>query len=129
MTESQIKTSLTDLNSIVINGKLMDAFEKYYHEEIEMQENSNPPVKGKDANRKRELEFLSNVTEFRKAAVSGLAVNGNTSFVIWSYDYTHYTHKEWGVRNYTQVAVQHGRGSRKKMRMVKRHHPTGALII
>lgn len=104
MTESQIKTSLTDLNSLVLNGNLMDAFEKYYHEEIEMQENSNPPVKGKDINRKRELEFLSNVTELRNAAVSGLAVDGNTSFVIWNYDYTH---KEWGVRNYTQVSVQH----------------------
>lgn len=104
MTESQIKISLTDLNSLVLNGNLMDAFEKYYHEEIEMQENSSLPVKGKDINRKRELEFLSNITEFRNAAVSGLAVNGNTSFVIWNYDYTH---KEWGVRNYTQVSVQH----------------------
>src|SRR5688500_12057353 len=102
MNESQIKTSLTDLNSLVINGRLIDAFEKYYHEEIEMQENSNAPVKGKDTNRKREIEFLSNVTEFRKASVGGLAVNGNTSFVIWSYDYIH---KEWGVRNYTQVSV------------------------
>lgn len=104
MTESQIKTSLADLNSLVINGKLMDAFEKYYHEDIEMQENSNAPVIGKSTNRKRELEFVANVTEFRKASVAALAVNGNTSFVIWSYDYTH---KEWGVRNYTQVSVQH----------------------
>ena len=103
MTPSQIQTSLTDLNSLVINGRLMDAFEKYYHEEIEMQENSSPPVKGKDTNRKRELEFLSNVTEFRNASVSAVAINGNTSFVIWSYDYTH---TEWGVRNYTQVSVQ-----------------------
>lgn len=37
-------------------------------------------------------------------AVLCLAVNGNTSFVIWKYDYTH---KEWGARNYTQVSVQH----------------------
>jgi len=103
MTEAQIKNSLTDLNSLVINGKLMDAFEKYYHEEIEMQENSNPAVKGKDFHRNREIEFLSNVTDFRAASVKSLAVNGNTSFVIWSYDYTH---KEWGVRKYTQVSVQ-----------------------
>ena len=53
MTESQIKTSHTDLNCLVLNGNLMDAFEKYYHEEIEMQENSNPAVKGKDTNRKK----------------------------------------------------------------------------
>jgi hypothetical protein len=104
MTEIQIKNSLNDLNSLVINGKLMDAFDKYYHDEIEMQENNNPGVKGKDFHRKRELEFLSNVTDFRSASVEGLAVNGDTSFVIWSYDYTH---KEWGVRKYTQVSVQH----------------------
>jgi hypothetical protein len=103
MTESQIKSSLNDLNSLVIGGKLMDAFDKYYHDDIEMQENNNPGVKGKAYHRRREMEFLNNVTEFRSASVSGLAVNGDTSFVIWSYDYTH---KEWGVRNYTQVSVQ-----------------------
>jgi hypothetical protein len=103
MTEAQIKNSLTDLNSLVINGKLMDAFEKYYHDDIEMQENNNPTVKGKEFHRNRELEFLSNVTDFRSASVEGLAVNGTTSFVIWSYDYTH---KDWGVRKYTQVSVQ-----------------------
>lgn len=64
MTEAQIKNSLSDLNSLVINGKLMDAFEKYYHDEIEMQENNNPSAKGKDYHRNRELEFLSNVTDF-----------------------------------------------------------------
>jgi hypothetical protein len=104
MTEAQIKNSLGDLNSLVINGKLIDAFEKYYHDEIEMQENSNPAVKGKDFHRNRELEFLDNVIEFRSATVEGMAVNHNTSFVIWSYDYTH---KEWGIRKYTQVSVQH----------------------
>ena len=103
MTESQIKLSLNDLNALVIGGKLMEAFDKYYHDEIEMQENTNPGVKGKENHRQREFEFLNNVTEFRSASVSGLAVDGDTSFVIWNYDYTH---KEWGVRNYTQVSVQ-----------------------
>ncbi|MEJ1236513.1 nuclear transport factor 2 family protein [Chryseolinea sp. T2] len=94
---------MADLNQLVISGKLLDAFEKYYHDDVEMQENENSPVRGKDANRKREQEFLSNITEFRNASVKGLAVSNNTSFVIWSYDYTH---KEWGVKNYTQVSVQ-----------------------
>ncbi len=38
MTESQIQNSINDLNALVIGGNLMEAFEKYYHEEIEMQE-------------------------------------------------------------------------------------------
>jgi hypothetical protein len=86
MTESQIKSALNDLNSLVIAGKLMDAFEKYYHDEVEMQENSNHALKGKEYHRQRELEFLNNITEFRNATVSGLAVSGDTSFVIWNYD-------------------------------------------
>lgn len=104
MTESQIEKSLNDLNSLVLSGKALEAFDKYYHNDVEMQENSQPGTKGKAANRLREIEFLGNVTEFRGASVEGMAINGNVSFAIWSYDYTH---KEWGVRKYTQVAVQH----------------------
>ena len=104
MTESQIEKSLNDLNSLVLSGKALEAFDKYYHNDVEMQENSQPGTKGKAANRLREIEFLGNVTEFRGASVEGMAINGSASFVIWSYDYTH---KEWCVRKYTQVSVQH----------------------
>lgn len=100
---STITEKLEDLNQLVISGKLLDAFEKYYHDDVVMQENEQEPVAGKDVNRKREETFLSNIVEFRDASVKGLAVSDNTSFVIWSYDYTH---KEWGVKKYTQVSVQ-----------------------
>ena len=103
MNSLTIENSLKDLNNLVVEGKLLDAFEKYYHDEIIMQENANPPVAGKDANRKREVEFLNNIQEFRSAAVKGVAVGDDISFVIWSYDYTH---REWGLKNYTQVSVQ-----------------------
>jgi len=103
MNSSSIEHSLKELNTLVVEGKLMDAFEKYYHDDVVMQENSNSPVVGKVANRQRELEFLNNIQEFRAASVKGVAVGPEISFVIWSYDYTH---KEWGVKNYTQVSVQ-----------------------
>lgn len=104
MTRHAIEQSLKDLNEMVISGKLLEAFEKYYHDDIIMQENNQPPTTSKDANRKRELEFISNVTAFRKAQVEGMAVGDDISFVIWSYDYSH---KEWGDKNYTQVSIQH----------------------
>lgn len=104
MKQSLIENTLQELNTLVLEGKLMEAFEKYYHEDVSMQENSNPPVVGKNANRNREREFLNNITEFRSASVEGLAVGDDLSFVIWKYDYTH---KEWGVKNYTQVSVQY----------------------
>ena len=103
MNSFSIEESLNDLNSLVVEGKLMDAFEKYFHDDVVMQENSNSPVIGKAANRQREIDFLSNIQEFRSASVSGIGVGAEISFVVWSYDYTH---KDWGVKNYTQVSVQ-----------------------
>jgi septation ring formation regulator EzrA len=103
MTETHIAKSLDDLNKLVLDGRTMDAFEKYYHDHVEMQENNSIPTKGKNENRLRELDFLNNVTEFRRASVEGMAVNESTSFVVWNYDYTH---RLWGERKYTQVAVQ-----------------------
>src|SRR5687768_129446 len=103
MSRSEIEKSIQDLNNLVINGRLLDAFDKYYHEEVAMQENSTAPVIGKSANREREEKFLSNIVEFRSASVQSMAIGDDVSFVIWKYDYTH---KEWGVKNYTQVSVQ-----------------------
>jgi hypothetical protein len=101
---SEISKKLNDLNSLVLSGKLIEAFEKYYDDNVSMQENAGIPTVGKKANYERELRFLDNITEFRNAAVLDLAVGNDISYVTWQLDYTH---KEWGVRNYTQVSVQH----------------------
>lgn len=103
MTRSEIEASLNELNSLVLNDKLMDAFEKYYHDDVVMQENQLAPTISKVANRQRELDFLDNVTEFRRAEVKGMGIGDNISFVVWKYDYTH---NQWGVRDYTQVSIQ-----------------------
>jgi len=103
MNTTTIENSLKHLNSLVLDGKLMEAFETYYHEDVEMQENDFAPTISKAKNRERELDFLKNITEFRKAEVKGIVVAGNISTVIWHYDYTH---KEWGIKSYTQVSVQ-----------------------
>jgi hypothetical protein len=103
MTRTEIENSLKDLNGLVMEGKLIDAFDKYYHDEVEMQENEMPPTVSKEINRQREIEFLNSITEFRNAEVRAVAVGDNISFVIWDYDYSH---KEWGVRKYRQVSVQ-----------------------
>jgi len=103
MTRLAIEAALKELNTLVMEGKLIDAFDKFYHEEVAMQENEQAPTVSKETNRRRELEFLDNITEFRRAAVKGMAIGDDISYVTWTYDYTH---KEWGVRQYTQVSVQ-----------------------
>jgi hypothetical protein len=99
-----ISEKLNDLNQLLQTGKLLDAFHKYYDDEVTMQENELPATVGKSANRLREQEFLNNIIDFREASVLDTAVADNVSFVKWHFDYTH---REWGVRNYTQVSVQH----------------------
>lgn len=101
--ELTIKEKIKDLNQLVIDGRLLDAFEKYYHEDVRMQENDNLPTVGKDANRHREQEFLNNIGGFKKASVEAVATAGDVSFVVWSYEYSH---KEWGEKKYTQASVQ-----------------------
>ena len=92
-----------DLNKLVVQGRALEAFEKYYHDDVVMQENENAPTIGKEANRNRENEFYAAVTEFRSATPGKIAVGDGISMVQWQYDYTH---RDWGVRHYSQVSVQ-----------------------
>ena len=94
---------IRDLNNLVLQGKAMEAFEKYYHDDVIMQENESEPTIGKSANRQREDHFFANIMEFRGAKPLKVTVGHGVSMVEWHYDYTH---KEWGIRNYTQVSVQ-----------------------
>lgn len=101
---SNIQKNLSDLNQLVLHGRGLEAFEKYYDDDVIMQENEETPTIGKEANRVREINFFSNMQEFRKAEVLQMATGEGISFVMWRYDYTH---AALGVRNYTQVSVQH----------------------
>ena len=103
MKQHQIENSLKELNDLVIEGRLLDAFEKFYHKDVVMQENNLVPTVSKNENRQRELQFLNDITEFRGAEVKGMGINGDISYVVWHYDYTH---KDWGLRNYSQVSIQ-----------------------
>lgn len=100
---------VNDLNDLILQGKALEAFDKYYHDEVTMQENENPPTVGKSANRKREEEFFSSITEFRGAKPLKVTAGENVSMVEWHYDYTH---KDWGVKNYTQISVQEWKDGR-----------------
>jgi ketosteroid isomerase-like protein len=91
------------LNDDVLSGKIMDAFEKYYAEDVVMQENSEEPRRGKAANHKAEEEFMSSVEAFHGAKVVASAVNGDVTFSEWEMDITF----KGGKRvNMSQVAVR-----------------------
>ena len=98
-----IEANVKDLNQMVLEGKMMDAFEKYYADDVVMQEINMEPTVGKNANREREKKWLEGITDFRGAEVKNVAVGDNVSMVEWFMDYSH---KEYGDVKMAQVAVQ-----------------------
>ncbi|HVO96880.1 MAG TPA: nuclear transport factor 2 family protein [Bryobacteraceae bacterium] len=85
---SDITAFDNDLNQKILTGQAMEGFEKYYADDVVMQENSDAPFVGKDLNRKREIEFFSSIGEFHGAKVEAAAVNGDASFGQWWMDVT-----------------------------------------
>lgn len=100
---SILEHNVNDLNNHILSGKILEAFEKYYSPNVTMQENENPVTIGKDACRINEEAFVNGITEFRNGSVKNVLLSDNISVVEWKFDFTH---KDWGVRNYTQVSVQ-----------------------
>lgn len=100
---NSISEKIHELNELFVQGKALEAFDKFYADEVVMQENEQEPTVGKEANRRREEEFFSKVTEIRKAEALRVAIGVGCTMVEWHFDYTH---EDWGVRNYNQVSVQ-----------------------
>lgn len=100
---STLLENINEINDMILEGKALEAFETYYHDDVVMQENDNPEFIGKALNRKREEDFFASITEFRSAKPLKVTIGESTTMVEWHFDYTH---KDWGNRNYTQVAVQ-----------------------
>jgi len=77
---------ITDIYTLLGQGKAMDAFEKYYHNNCDMILEDGKVVSGKDANRDRELEFFSSVESFNGMEI--LAINANEETATTSVECT-----------------------------------------
>lgn len=76
------------LNDTVLKGDLMGAFEKFYAEDVVMQENAEPPISGKAVNRPREQAFVDSVGAVHKIELVGNAISDDTSYSEWMFDVT-----------------------------------------
>jgi ketosteroid isomerase-like protein len=97
------KKTVDELNSMVSQGKLLEAFDLYYADDVVMQENETAPRVGKAANRTVEEGFVNGLTAF-SATPTAVGIGDNVSVVEWYYDFNH---KEWGPQKKNQVSVQH----------------------
>ncbi len=93
-----------ELNRMILEGNALDAFEKFYAEDVVMIDQGFEPWVGKDLNRDREKDFFSKLTEVRAFDLRESSAGEDVSFSIWFNDYTH---AEWGELKYEQVAVRH----------------------
>lgn len=100
---SELKTQVEQLNQMILEGKILDAFDKFYADDVVMQDNDYPARNGKAVNRQHEEAFVNGMTEFRGAKVLNTVVSDGVAATEWWFDYTH---KDYGTRNYRQLAVQ-----------------------
>lgn len=85
---SNTREGETALNTMILEGQGMEAFEKYYADQCVMQENVDEPRVGKDACRAYEETFFGNIAEFHGAELHHSAVDGERSFSEWTFDVT-----------------------------------------
>ncbi len=92
-----------ELNDMILSGKALDAFEKFYAEDVVMQENSDAPRVGKAVNRKAEQDFFSSLASWNEGKLEASAVNGDTAFSQWYMDVSFKNGQQYKA---TQIAVR-----------------------
>ena len=95
-----------DLNDMLLQGQEIEALEKFYDPEVEVQENDEEPVRGKDKAIQARKAFLSGVKEINCVKPLKVAVGEGTTMVEWEVSYQL---SEGTEEQFTQVAVQEWR--------------------
>lgn len=100
-----LKEKVEALNSQILKGDILGAFDNFYADDVVMQDNNNEPRKGKQECRQYEEQFVNNLQDVHDVKVEKVAVNevDNTAMVEWLFDMT-FKNGERDRRH--QVAVQ-----------------------
>jgi hypothetical protein len=86
-------------------GQMLEAFEKYYADDVIMQENNEPPRVGKDKNREFEKEFLSGVEAVHDSQIKNVAIDPKKNIAMIQ-EYMDMTMKGVGRVQMEEVSVQ-----------------------
>jgi ketosteroid isomerase-like protein len=81
-----IDTHDQQLNALIEAGRPMEAFERFYAEDVIMQENETTPRVGKAANRAACQAFVDQSTDLRMRLVAAASA-GDVSFAEWAFTY------------------------------------------
>lgn len=73
------------LNTMIVQGKSVDAFHKFYADNVVAQENDEPERIGRDVWLRARQDMEKNIKKF-DARVLAHAANGDTSFSEWEFN-------------------------------------------
>lgn len=78
-----------DLNEMILQGEILEAFDKYYADDIVMEEEGNRR-EGKEANREYEEQFVNSLEAFHAAEVKarGVDEDNRVTFSEWENEMT-----------------------------------------
>ena len=100
-----LEESVQGYFDLLSKGQMMDAFEKYYADDIVMQENNEEPRVGKEANRKFEIDYMSSIDEVHGSEIKNVAINPETG-VVFIHAWMDATFKDFGRAPMEEVQVQ-----------------------
>lgn len=86
---SNIDARDQELNDMILQGKILEAFEEFYAEDIVMEEGGEQR-EGKEANREYEEQFVDSLEAFHNAEIRSRAVDeeNNVTLSEWFNDMT-----------------------------------------
>ena len=98
----------TQLNDMIIQGKSVHAFERFYAEHVVAQENDEPERVGRDPWMRGRADLEKRIKKFN-AKVLANAAHGDTSFSEWQYEVDI---EGMGTMKTVQVAVRRWKDGR-----------------
>ena len=98
-----------ELQSMVGSGQMMEAFEKFYSDNVVMEEPMSGRTEGKDANRKREEQWLEMVQEVHGGGVNGITSNENEGITMTE-SWMEATYKDGNRAKMEEVSVKKWEG-------------------
>lgn len=107
MTEQEIKNNLNGMLEMVHDGKILEAIDKYYHDDVVTQEgvNGEPLVGGKKQYLENYSEFLNNMNRVTTFKGTPGVTGANVSTIGWELDFDNKL-PSWGTVKFNELAVQ-----------------------
>ena len=110
------KKELHDLNRMLLEGRLLEAFEKYCHDDVVMQENNEPPRIGKEANHAFEKNFVDSIETWNDIQIKAVTLNEEEgiSMIVFFFDVTykdgtHYAREQVTLQRWQEGKVMEER--------------------